>query len=285
MRHRALIGALLLGCGSTTVTDERTEHPIAPSSTAVAAGETVANDDGSEPPVVGGSPSHEDTVPWPTIETTRPDRSVKPKEPGRPRGDRSTALPGWDESWVRVDVPEDAGAGQVHGKVAELRAPEGGDKPGLLRIEGADGRSVALPVLGPGRLALAVGDVVTAKWRTSQIQIHTIQDIAVIDEEHRVVYVGSGNGDPSFAPGWHIESGAVVKRSSPHMRGGARRESRWLVLGKGDVAVFVHAEDGTRLLSLPEGEYAVSGGATTWSAGKRPPDSSEYEAFGIVRLR
>lgn len=284
MRHRALVGALLLGCG-TTVTDERTEHPIAPSSTAVDERETVAGDDGSKPPVVGGSPSQGDTASWPTIETTPPNRSVKAKEPGRPRGDRSRALPGWDESWVRVDVPEDGGEGQVRGKVAELRAAEGEGKPGVLRIEAADGRIVALPVLGPGRLALAVGDVVTAKWRTSQIQIHTIQDIAVIDADHRVVYVGSGNGDASFAPGWHVESGAVVKRGSPHMRGGARRESRWLVLGKGDIAAFVHAEDGTRLLSLPEGEYAVSGSATTWSAGKRPPDSSEYETFGIVRLR
>jgi hypothetical protein len=217
---------------------------------------------------------------WPTIEAKAPALSAK-SEPGRPRGDRSKKLPDWETSWVAVRLPKDVDEGEVHGKVAEIGTGTG---PRPLKITGKGGKTLELEIDGPGRLVVAVGDEVAVRWRRGRIQIHTVTDIAVLDAAGNVIYAGSANGDATFAPGWWVEAKGIHERGSPHMAGGARREERWLLLGRGDAAAFVRGGEGARRLSTPEGDYAVSGSAVTWSAGKRPPDSSSYETFGITRL-
>lgn len=228
---------------------------------------------------------------WPTIEPHPPSSLPKAVEPGRPKGDGSRAYPAWETSYVSVSVPEDPAEGELHGKVTALTP---GTMPppdavsyeptGSLVITAADGRTVELGLSGSGTLAVAIGDEVMVKWRTQHMGIHTVSDLGLVDRNHRVIYASSGNGDVTFAPGWYTEAKGVAERSSPHMRGGARRESRWLLVARGEAAAVVQQSDGARRLVTDDGEYVVSGSALTWSAGKRPPDSSSYETFGLVLL-
>jgi hypothetical protein len=284
MPPRALVVCLLLGCSRSTsivtgvqpaatttadVEPEPTPEPV--EAKPIDESTSVATKSSPEPST------------WPTIEAKPPSLTGKAAQSGRPRGDRSRALPGWDTGWVGLGPPKDAQDGEVRGKVTEIR-PAVGEVAGVVRIEGEAGAVVELELRGSGKLALAVGDEVTAKWQTVHIQIHTIHDLAVVDAKGRVVYAGSGTGNPGFAPGWYFERKGVFDRGSPHMRGGARREDRWLVIANGAAVAFVHGGEGARRLSTPDGDYAVGGSAVTWSAGMRPPDSSEYETFSIVRL-
>jgi hypothetical protein len=277
---RALLVGLVLACGHSSTTTDDEPTPPTLETTANPSGDAAGDDSATS---VTPSPSTNDWA-WPTAATTPPKLTSKPAEAGRPKGDRSRAFPSWETSWVGVGAPDDPPEGETHGKVAEIRAAVG-ETPGVLRIEAADGRALELPLRGSGQLALAVGDAVAAKWRTSQSQIHTVHDLAILDGKGGVVYASSGNGDETFAPGWYFEQKGIADRGNPHMRGGARSESRWLVIAKGDVAAFVKQSEGARRLSTPDGDFAVSGSAITWSKGKLPPDSSSYSTFGIVRLR
>lgn len=284
MYARALVVALLFGCASrsTSVTTDVQPAPVTetvdepkPTPEAVT---TPPKDEG--PSVATKSSAGPST--WPTIEAKAPSLAGKAAS-GRPRGDRSKALPGWETSWVGLGAPKDAKEGEVHGKVTEIR-PAVGETSGVVRIEGNGGAVVELELRGPGKLVLAVGDEVAVRWETVQIQIHTIDSLSLIDAKGRVVYAGSGTGSPVFAPGWFFEKKGVAERGEPHMRGGARREERWLLIAFGDAAAFVRSSEGARKLSTKDGDFAVAGSAVTWSAGMRPPDSSEYETFSIVRL-
>ena len=275
MHRPALLVALVLACG----------HRSTPTQGGTATtSETTSSVAESSPTGRTRTPSANVITTWPKIETKAPALTGKPAQAGRPKGDRSLALPDWDVRWVRIQAPTDVREGEVFGNVAKIEMAVA-DKPGVLRIEAADGRVVEMQVSGPGQLALTVGDAVAAKWRTSHIQIHTVHDVAVLDADGHVVYASSGTGDATFAPGWHVEVDGVAERGTPHMRGGARRESRWLLLANGDAAAFVQQSESARRLATPDGDFAVSGSATTWSEGMRPPDSSTYETFGLVRLR
>jgi hypothetical protein len=269
---------LAIACASHTST-KPTDAPTDP--------EPIA----APPAASDGAPTPASTVAWPTAEARPPTLSRKALEPGRPKGDGSRAFPAWETSYVSVAVPEDPAEGELHGKVTALRpgtmpAPDAVsfEPTGSLVITAADGRTVSLGLSGSGMLAVAIGDEVMVKWRTQQLGIHTVSDIGLVDRAHRVIYASSGSGDVTFAPGWYTEAKGVADRGSPHMRGGARRESRWLVVARGDAAAVVQQSEGSRRLVTDDGEYAVSGSAVTWSAGKRPLDSSAYETFGLVRL-
>lgn len=284
---RALVVCILLGCASRSTTTDVQPAPADETSSSTfddpKPGPSATPPPAENAPSVATKPSPGPST-WPSPEAAPPKLSGKATESGRPRGDRSQTLaPAWETSWVGLDAPKDAKEGEVRGKVTEIR-PAVGDVPGAVRIEGNGGAVVALELRGPGKLALAVGDEVAVKWQTVQIQIHTISDLAMVDGKGRVIFAGSGTGSAVFAPGWFFEKKGVHERGDPHMTGGARREDRWLVIARGAAAAFVRAGEGARRLSTADGDYAVSGSAVTWSAGMRPPDSSEYETFAIVRL-
>lgn len=270
----------VVACASPTSTvPTRTDAPTDPEPI----GATPATSDDAAPPA--------STAEWPTVEVSPPSLSRKAVEPGRPKGDGSRAFPEWETSYVSVAVPEEPAEGELHGKVTALTpgtmpAPDAVsyEPTGSLVITAADGRMVELGLRGSGTLAVAIGDEVMVKWRTQHMGIHTVSDIGLVDRNHRVIYASSGNGDVTFAPGWSIESKGVAERDSPHMRGGARQESRWLAVARGDATAVVQQSEGARRLVTEDGEYAVSGSAVTWSAGKLPPDASSYETFGVVLL-
>lgn len=205
-------------------------------------------------------------------------------EKGRPRIDESRAFPAWETSWVSLSPPTESPQGELAGKVTAIRPPAVEKTFGALRIEAADGTAVELPLAGPGRLALAVGDEVAAKWRVQSMSIHTASDVALVDRDGRVVYASSSSGDATFAPGWVVEVKGVHERGKPHMVGGARRETRWLLLARGDATAMVTADLGARRLTTKDGDFAVVGAAITYSPGKRAPDSSAHETFTIVRV-
>lgn len=246
---------------------------------------------GATPAASDGAPTPTSTAGWPTLEARVPSLSRKAVEPGRPKGDDSRAFPAWETSYVWIATPKEPVEGEVRGKVTAITpgtmpAPDDvlREPTGLLVITADDGRTLELGLGGSGGLAVAVGDEVMARWRTANMGIHTVSDIGLVDRNHRVIYASSGNGDITFAPGWYVEAKGVAERGRPHMRGGARPESRWLVVARGDAAAMVQRSEGARRLVTDEGEYAVSGSAVTWSAGKLPPDASTYETFGLVLL-
>lgn len=213
--------------------------------------------------------------------TTTPSSTAAEK--GRPSRDQSLAFPAWETSWVSLESPPGTDAGQLSGNVTTISSPVG-TTPGALHIQAADGTTIELAIRGSRRLAVAVGDAVLAKWRVQHIAIHTVSDVALVDREGRVVYASSGTGDARFAPGWRVEAKGVHDRGSPHVAGGARSQQRWLLLALGDASAMVKGSEGTRRLATKDGDFAVSGSALTWSPGKRPPDSSSYEQFTIVRV-
>jgi len=269
------IALAVFACASATTTTTTT--------TPTEGGTPHMHDD---PERATASTSSTTTTVWPTIETRAPSLSRAAVEPKRPKGDQSRTFAAWETSWVRLEPPPGE-EGELNGEVIVIvpaPADASGRAKGSLRIEAADGRVVELPLSGPGTLALAPGDEVKVRWRVRHHGIHLVRELGVLDRNHRVIYASSGSGDASFAPGWYVEAKDVAERSEPRMKGGAARESRWLVLAKGDASALVKESEGARRLVTPEGDYAVSGSAISWSDGMLPPDASSYESFGLVLL-
>jgi hypothetical protein len=249
----------------------------------------VIDDDATRPSPSGSSERAAASPTWPTVAAKPPALARTSTERGRPAGDRSESFAAWTTSWVSIDPPAGADDGLLLGTVEAITPappPTAGGRPGKgsLRIVAADGTAVELPIAGPGRPALAVGDTVTAKWRFRVVRIHPVAEVGIVDRDGRLIYARSADGDPAYAPGWFVEQKDVAERGDPHMKGGARRESRWLLLARGDAAAFVRESEPARRLVTSEGEYAVSGAAITWTDVMLPPDAGQYSSFAIVRL-
>lgn len=224
-------------------------------------------------------------APWPELATAAPSLTAKPAQRGRPKGDRSLECPAWEPGSFRLAAPTDgAPEGELRGRVKTLR-PAKDAKPGVVEITAADATVTALALTGPGKPMLAVGDEVTVKWREQRIGIHHVSSLGVIDGDRRTTYATAGDGDAIFAPGWFVEVGEVAELDEPHTEGGARRETRWLLLGVGDDAAFVREGDAARRLTTSGTEYCLDGGAVGWTDGLRVPDSSSYHSFTIVRFK
>jgi hypothetical protein len=205
-----------------------------------------------------------------------------PVEAGRPNGDWSRAWPSWWQTeGVVLSAPKTAKEGELRGEVTAIRPA--GKTPGAVRIEPKRGAAVELPLTGAGRLALAVRDEVTVKWRTTSIGRHAITDIVVTRRDGSIVYAHAGDGDATFAPGWRVEVRDVRETEEPGMVDGARRASHWVSLALGDATAMVAESDGARRLSTKQGVFAVSASSIRWSEGVRPPDASSYDQFTIVR--
>ena len=137
-------------------------------------------------------------------------------------------------------------------------------------------------MMGPRRLALAVGDEIVVRWRKQRIAIHSIEDIALIERDGGLVYASSGTGDPTFAPGWRIEAKAIRKRDSPHMIGGARRQSRWLLVALGDATAMLTEGESARRLTTAAGDFSpVLAGGYLVTCGLGTLTSTNY-SFSFV---
>jgi hypothetical protein len=276
MGPRALGFAVLFACGTqssptTTPASDEVVSSVPP---------TITED---RSPTTTSKPTPDSTpFVWPTAEAKAPALG-KALEKGRPRGDRSRALPDWETSSYSLAPPADAADGELRGSVTAIR-PTAGEKPGAVRIEAADGKAIELASTGPSAPPLAVGDDVAVKWRLQQIGIHQVRDFALVHTDGRLVYASSGSADRTFAPGWYVEDKGVRERDSPDRPGYARRESRWLLLALGDAVAIVSESDSMRRLETKDGNFAVHGSAISYSAGMRVPDSTSYATFSIARL-
>lgn len=205
-----------------------------------------------------------------------------PAEAGRPNGDRSRAWPSWWQTdGVVLSAPKAAKEGELQGEVTAIRSP--GKTPGAVRIEPKRGAAIELPLTGAGRLALALRDEVTVKWRATSIGRHAITDIVVTRRDGSIVYAHAGDGDATFAPGWRVEVRDVRETDEPGMVDGARRASHWVSLALGDATAIVAESDGARRLATKQGVFAVAASSIRWSEGVRPPDAASYDEFTIVR--
>jgi hypothetical protein len=229
-------------------------------------------------------------------ETPPPD--CRPVEAPSPTATTNVA---WDRD-DSTDCP--AGGGTAHlllpaGAGADLQAcaaverlQPGADPAGysredyttvVLAGEGSEERRSFLvrPPDGGG-LPFGLGDVLSVRIGVRQIRIHQIVHGTIADAAGRLLLAVSGDGDPSWAPGWRLELLEVAKTQAPTNPGGAERREHVVGLStRGRVARVV--PQACRQLEVDGARWWIMAAAIRYGEGTRLPDSSEYVQYELLR--
>jgi hypothetical protein len=141
-------------------------------------------------------------------------------------------------------------------------------------------------------MPFGVGDAISVTASRRIIQIHDVRGVFITDEAGKLLFASSGSGSARYAPGWGV---SPMPAPTPRK---TRRKRRSTPPGFPQIAteltlgmVFTHAgkrgqvpPHHVRLLDTPDGTYALTGFSKRWTKGKRPPDTSNYSFFQILRI-
>jgi hypothetical protein len=126
----------------------------------------------------------------------------------------------------------------------------------------------------------AVGDSIEVDIRVGG-GWHRVFDALIKDAKGKVLLIVSGSGDDSWADGWRVTMGKVVKREqNPNTKQRSIQRTHALDLERGKTKVSAPPNTCTVVKDGAQ-RYLVNGFGNSWD-GLRPPEGIDYSQFVMI---